>query len=64
MFQFLASCSDDCTLRIWHTETWKLVKTVSDVFVSTQSFFRRPSWAPDGSTLIVPGAEKVEKNGG
>lgn len=66
---FLATQSDDKTVRIWDTDTWRCVETVSKPFeMSPQStFFRRlrlvltcalliGSWSPDGAFIAASNA--------
>ncbi|WRT70374.1 uncharacterized protein IL334_007372 [Kwoniella shivajii] len=55
---FLATQSDDKTVRVWNTEDWSLVETVSKPFeTSPQStFFRRLSWSPDGAFIAASNA--------
>ncbi|WWC91557.1 uncharacterized protein L201_006503 [Kwoniella dendrophila CBS 6074] len=56
---FLATQSDDKTVKIWNTENWSLVQTVSKPFeTSPQStFFRRLSWSPDGAFIAASNAK-------
>ncbi|WVW85995.1 hypothetical protein I302_108033 [Kwoniella bestiolae CBS 10118] len=55
---FLATQSDDKTVKIWNTEDWSLTHTVSEPFkTSPQStFFRRLSWSPDGAFIAASNA--------
>eukprot|EP01136_Pigoraptor_vietnamica_P029126 Opistho-1_new@87080 len=56
--QFLASQSEDLTMRIWRTKDWKVEAVVKRPFEPTYAnpfdanlFFRRPSWSPDGAVI-------------
>nr|XP_018260715.1 uncharacterized protein I303_06430 [Kwoniella dejecticola CBS 10117]OBR82873.1 hypothetical protein I303_06430 [Kwoniella dejecticola CBS 10117] len=55
---FLATQSDDKTVKIWNTEDWSLIQTISEPFkTSPQStFFRRLSWSPDGAFIAASNA--------
>nr|XP_019010171.1 uncharacterized protein I206_04639 [Kwoniella pini CBS 10737]OCF48952.1 hypothetical protein I206_04639 [Kwoniella pini CBS 10737] len=55
---YLATQSDDKTVKIWNTEDWSLVQSVSQPFeTSPQStFFRRLSWSPDGAFIAASNA--------
>ncbi|OCF74130.1 protein HIR1 [Kwoniella mangroviensis CBS 8886] len=55
---FLATQSDDKTVKVWNTEDWSLTHTVSEPFkTSPQStFFRRLSWSPDGAFIAASNA--------
>ncbi|WVQ72975.1 protein HIR1 [Cryptococcus sp. DSM 104548] len=56
---YLATQSDDKTVKIWNTEDWSLVESVSEPFkTSPQStFFRRLSWSPDGAFIAASNAK-------
>ena len=56
--QFLATASDDKTVKIWRTSDWGLEKSVSEPFRTSpsSSFFRRPAWSPDGANLLTANA--------
>ncbi|WWD19490.1 hypothetical protein CI109_103951 [Kwoniella shandongensis] len=56
---FLATQSDDKTVKIWNTEDWTCVQTISKPFeTSPQStFFRRLSWSPDGAFVAASNAK-------
>ncbi|KAJ1723635.1 HIR complex subunit [Coemansia erecta] len=56
--RYLASQSDDKTLRIWRTSDWALHKTVSEPFEDNifSTYFRRPSWSPDGECVATANA--------
>ncbi|GAC71397.1 histone transcription regulator HIRA [Moesziomyces antarcticus T-34] len=56
--QFLATASDDKTVKVWRTSDWSLEKSVTEPFTTSPStaFFRRPSWSPDGSLLLCANA--------
>ncbi|PWN25114.1 WD40 repeat-like protein [Jaminaea rosea] len=53
--QFLATQSDDKTLKIWRTSDWSLAKIIREPFEHSPSsnFFGRPSWAPDGGCIVA-----------
>ncbi|WVR07812.1 hypothetical protein IAU60_004855 [Kwoniella sp. DSM 27419] len=55
---FLATQSDDKTVKVWNSEDWSLVQSVSKPFeTSPQStFFRRLSWSPDGAFIAASNA--------
>ncbi|ADV24167.1 protein HIR1 [Cryptococcus gattii E566] len=55
---YLATQSDDKTVKIWNTEDWSLAETISKPFeTSPQStFFRRLSWSPDGAFIAASNA--------
>ncbi|KLT43237.1 WD40 repeat-like protein [Cutaneotrichosporon oleaginosum] len=55
---FLATQSDDKTVRIWNTDTWQCVEKVSKPFELSPSstFFRRLSWSPDGAFIAASNA--------
>nr|ODN94130.1 protein HIR1 [Cryptococcus depauperatus CBS 7841]ODO00483.1 protein HIR1 [Cryptococcus depauperatus CBS 7855] len=55
---YLATQSDDKTVKIWNTENWSLTESVSKPFeTSPQStFFRRLSWSPDGAFIAASNA--------
>mmetsp|Transcript_8527 Transcript_8527/g.26623 ORF Transcript_8527/g.26623 Transcript_8527/m.26623 type:complete len:308 (-) Transcript_8527:2639-3562(-) len=59
--RFLASASEDKRVIIWraHAE-WPIEAEITVPFVdaTTQTFFQRLSWSPDGLTLGVPNAIK------
>ncbi|KAJ2738870.1 HIR complex subunit [Coemansia sp. Cherry 401B] len=56
--KYLASQSDDKTLRIWRTSDWAPAATVDAPFADNifSTYFRRPSWAPDGSCVAAANA--------
>lgn len=53
---YLASASDDRTVKVWRTDNWKEVETVEKPFrgAPAVTMYRRLSWAPDGSYLVAP----------
>ncbi|KAJ1944295.1 HIR complex subunit [Kickxella alabastrina] len=56
--RFLASQSDDKTLRIWRTSDWTLHATIGGPFEDNifSTYFRRPSWSPDGDCVAAANA--------
>lgn len=56
--QFLATQSDDRTVKIWNTEDWSLVEEIKKPFEKSpaNTFFRRLSWSPDGSFIATSNA--------
>ncbi|KAN0059613.1 HIR complex subunit [Thecaphora frezii] len=56
--QYLATASDDKTVKVWRTDDWTLAADISDPFATSPSstFFRRPSWSPDGDLLLCANA--------
>ncbi|KAJ2741317.1 HIR complex subunit [Coemansia sp. BCRC 34301] len=56
--KFLATQSDDRTLRVWRTSDWTMQATVSKPFDDNlfSTFFRRPSWSPDGDCVAAANA--------
>ncbi|ORX40750.1 putative transcription corepressor [Kockovaella imperatae] len=55
---FLATQSDDKTVKIWDTANWNLVHSVSAPFKNSpkSTFFRRLSWSPDGAFIAASNA--------
>ncbi|KAJ2907603.1 HIR complex subunit, partial [Coemansia aciculifera] len=56
--KFLASQSDDRTLRVWRTSDWTQHAVVRQPFEDNifSTYFRRPSWAPDGDCVAAANA--------
>ncbi len=56
--EYMATASDDRTLKVWKTADWSLATSVTKPFEKSrsQTFFRRPSWSPDGAHLLSAGA--------
>jgi protein HIRA/HIR1 len=54
--QYLASQSDDKSVKIWRTTDWRLERDITEPFAGApnSSFFMRLSWSPDGSHLVTP----------
>ncbi len=52
--KFLASQSDDKSLRVWRTSDWKEEMVVKDPFIEcgATTHCLRPGWSPDGSMLV------------
>eukprot|EP00658_Telonema_sp_P-2_P054805 TRINITY_DN43594_c0_g1_i2.p1 TRINITY_DN43594_c0_g1~~TRINITY_DN43594_c0_g1_i2.p1 ORF type:complete len:282 (-),score=50.20 TRINITY_DN43594_c0_g1_i2:184-1029(-) len=56
--KFLVSQADDSAI-IWRASDWGVEATIRDVFdPSTEAFFRRCGWSPDGSWLTLTAAFK------
>ncbi|KAJ1675057.1 HIR complex subunit, partial [Spiromyces aspiralis] len=57
---YLASQSDDRTVKVWDAADgeWRLKHKVSESFMESQysTYFRRPSWSPDGGSLATANA--------
>lgn len=53
--QYLATQSDDKTLKLWRTSDWSCVKVITEPFQNSPSsnFFGRPSWSPDGGHIVA-----------
>ncbi|PVU98278.1 hypothetical protein BB559_001696 [Furculomyces boomerangus] len=56
--ELLASQSDDRTMKIWRTSDWSLEKSIDEPFTNSpfSTYFRRPSWAPDGAGIVAVNA--------
>ncbi|KAI8322367.1 WD40 repeat-like protein [Martensiomyces pterosporus] len=56
--KYLATQSDDKTLKIWRTSDWALQTTVSKPYEDNifSTYFRRPSWSPDGECIATANA--------
>ncbi|KAJ1932628.1 HIR complex subunit, partial [Linderina macrospora] len=56
--KYVATQSDDKTLKVWRTSDWKLQTTVSKPFQDNifSTYFRRPSWSPDGDCIATANA--------
>ena len=56
--RFLASQSDDRTVKIWSATEWKEVATVSKPFKDSpgSTWFRRLTWSPDGAHVTASNA--------
>ncbi|KAJ2618703.1 HIR complex subunit, partial [Coemansia sp. RSA 1358] len=56
--RFLASQSDDKSLKIWRTSDWQLHRTITKPFEDNifSTYFCRPSWAPDGDCIALANA--------
>lgn len=52
---FLATQSDDKTLKLWKTSDWSCAKVITEPFQNSPSsnFFGRPSWSPDGGHVVA-----------
>lgn len=60
--KFLCSQSNDKTLKIWRTYDWTLEKTINAPFEKSplDTFYSRPSWSPDGESILAPNAMKTQ----
>jgi WD40 repeat protein len=58
--EFIATQSDDRSVIIWRTRDWSIEARITRGFENTSSstFFRRPSWSPDGSYIVAAHARK------
>lgn len=56
--QFLATSSDDRTVKVWRTRDWGLEASVTEPFehAPSSTFFHRLSWTPDGMNLMAANA--------
>ncbi|KAJ2025815.1 HIR complex subunit [Coemansia sp. IMI 209128] len=56
--KYLATQSDDKTMRIWRTSDWAQHAVVSRPFEDNlfSTYFRRPSWSPDGDCVAAANA--------
>ncbi|RUS24136.1 TUP1-like enhancer of split-domain-containing protein [Jimgerdemannia flammicorona] len=56
--KFLASQSDDKTVKIWRTSDWGLEKDIKEPYTAAPgtTFFRRLSWSPEGSHIATANA--------
>ncbi|OMJ08099.1 Protein hir1 [Smittium culicis] len=56
--ELLASQSDDRSMKIWKTSDWSLETSIHEPFENSQfsTYFRRPSWSPDGSGIVAVNA--------
>lgn len=55
---YLASQSDDHTMIIWRTRDWQYETMLKKPFdqANEETFFRRPSWSPDGAFVAAANA--------
>ncbi|CAG8543595.1 1250_t:CDS:10 [Acaulospora morrowiae] len=53
--EYLATESDDKTVKIWSTIDWTVQAEISEPYASspTTTFYRRLSWSPDGSHVAT-----------
>lgn len=71
--KYVASQSDDKSLRVWRTADWTQQEIISDPFVdcSATTHVLRLSWSPDGQYLVSahamngggPTAQIIERDG-
>ncbi|KAG6333141.1 hypothetical protein ID866_5947 [Astraeus odoratus] len=56
--EFMATQSDDKTVKIWRTTDWELEAEVRKPFEDSpgSTFFRRLSWSPDGAHITASNA--------
>ena len=59
--RFLASSGGDNVIIIWDCDTWEALYTLDGPLKHSEdrTMFRRLSWAPDGSSLCITCATKV-----
>ncbi|XP_071744188.1 protein HIRA isoform X2 [Lepeophtheirus salmonis] len=71
--KYLASQSDDKTLRLWRTSDWEVDSVITEPFLEcgATTHFLRPGWSPDGSLLVSahamngggPTAQMIDRQG-
>ncbi|KAG8982395.1 HIR complex subunit, partial [Tulasnella sp. 427] len=56
--EFLATQSDDKSVKVWRTTDWGLEATITKPFEDSpgSTFFRRLSWSPDGAHITASNA--------
>ncbi|KAF8678405.1 Protein HIR [Rhizoctonia solani] len=56
--QFLATQSDDKSVKVWRTTDWGVEATITKPFEDSpgSTFFRRLSWSPDGAHITASNA--------
>ena len=52
--KFLASQSDDHTLKVWRISDWREEESIREPFVEcgATTHVLRPGWSPDGSMIV------------
>ncbi|KAI8894110.1 WD40-repeat-containing domain protein [Globomyces pollinis-pini] len=56
--KYIATQSDDKTVRIFRTTDWRMEKEISAPYdCASTTFFRRLSWSPDGGTIASVNGE-------
>ena len=62
--KFVLSQAEDSSAIVWRTEDWQIASRITEPFrtKSNQTYFRRASWMPDGSYVVVAGAFKAGKH--
>ena len=56
--RYISSQSDDKSLVVWSTETWRPIATMKKSFTKTlgNNYSLRMAWSPDGATLVAANA--------
>lgn len=62
--KFVLSQAEDATALVWRVADWQVESKITEPFktASIQTQFRRSSWMPDGSYLVVAAAFKKDKH--
>ncbi|KAJ3331686.1 HIR complex subunit [Blyttiomyces sp. JEL0837] len=57
--KYMATQSDDKTVKIWRVSDWAVEHEISEPYetASSPTFFRRLSWSPDGSAIVTANGE-------